>query len=81
MKYDKTYIKKEDIPALRQELRENIKAANPDIEEMRIAFQYSGNRELINLLPIFDFLDIPEEQACGIESCLLFQPLDEKSSG
>lgn len=68
------------LPALRQELMEHVKAADPKLEEMRFAFLYKDESNLIHIRTAFDFLDMPEEQICNIAVCHLYQLLDEKSS-
>lgn len=81
MQYKRTYIPQEDIPILRQELQQSIQAADPNLEEMRIAFQYITEEPVfIHFMTIFDFLDLPKNTT-PIKFALLLQPLEQNSSG
>lgn len=76
----KIKIEIDKLPALRQELMNHVKAADPKLEGMRFAFLYKNESNLIHMRTAFDFLDMPEEQICNIAVCFLYQLLDEKSS-
>ena len=80
MEWDKQLIEIKNLPQLRMQLQEKIKAAAPALERIKCIFGYQENT-IIYVYSVFEFLDNYDTITSGapIEKFYIYQLIDKKS--
>ena len=80
MRFDKTLIEIKNLPGLRDQLKAQVKTANPTIEKIKCVFGYKDST-IIYAYTAFDFLDNYQAIIDGgpIEKFYVYQLIEKKS--